>query len=175
MAQIKEKIESDETGRYPAGSGKPETGNQPGKAANVAKSFGYVYTRYADDIAFSGDVIPTTFIKYVTNIVTDCGFTINKNKVRLYGESGNKILTGISLAGDKPRIPRDYRRSLEKELFYIKKFGFNAHVSHMKIRRYNYLESVIGRVDFWRMVEPDNRIASEMSKYLHEEFKKRIG
>ena len=52
----------------------------------LAKSFGYVYTRYADDIAFSGDVIPTTFIKYVTNIVTDCGFTINKNKVRLYGD-----------------------------------------------------------------------------------------
>lgn len=43
MAQIKEKIESDETGRYPAGSGKPETGNQPGKAANVAKSFGYAF------------------------------------------------------------------------------------------------------------------------------------
>ena len=140
----------------------------------LAKRFGYSYTRYADDIAFSGDEIAVTFISYVRNIIEDCGFALNEKKVRLYGEKGNKILTGISLASGQPRVPRDYRRGLEKELFYIKKYGFDAHVNHMKIRRYNYLESIMGRVDFWKMVEPDNKFADEMSVYLHDEYKRRL-
>lgn len=139
----------------------------------LARRFGYVYTRYADDIAFSGDEIPVTFIKYVKGIIEDCGFTVNEKKVRLYGLNGNKILTGISLAGGKLRVPRDYRRKLEIELFYIKKYGIDAHMNHMKIRRYNYLESIMGRVDFWRMVEPNNKFAASMSDYLHEEYRLR--
>lgn len=141
----------------------------------LGKRFGYTYTRYADDIAFSGEEIPVAFIKYVKDIVTDCGFAINEKKVRLYGKNGNKILTGISVASGKPRIPRDYRRNLEKELFYIKKYGIDAHMNHMKIRRYNYIESIIGRVNFWRMVEPDNKLAIEMSAYLREEHKRKKG
>lgn len=139
----------------------------------LAKRFGYTYTRYADDIAFSGENIFIGFIKYVKEIVEDCGFAINEKKVRLYGEKGNKILTGISMASGRPRVPRDYRRKLEKELFYIRKYGIDAHMNHMKIRSYNYLESIMGRVDFWKMVEPDNRLANEMSVFLRDEYKRR--
>ena len=140
-----------------------------------AKSCKCIYTRYADDIAFSGDEIPVAFIKYVKDIISDCGFEVNEKKVRLYGKKGNKILTGISLASGKPRVPRDYRRNLEKELYYVKKYGIDAHMNHMKIRRYNYLESLIGRVDFWQMVEPDNKLAASMSEYLQEEYRLRLG
>lgn len=140
----------------------------------LAKKYGYVYTRYADDIAFSGDEIAVAFIRYVKDIVTDCGFTVNENKVRLYGKNGNKILTGISLASGKPRVPRDFRREIEKDLFYIRKFGLEAHMNHMKIRRYNYINSIIGKVDFWRMVEPENKFVEDMSAYLHEEYKKKL-
>lgn len=139
----------------------------------LAKQFGYVYTRYADDIAFSGDYIPVAFIQYVKDVVVDCGFIVNEQKVRLYGEKGNKILTGISMANGQARIPRDFRRSLEKELYYVKKYGLDAHMNHMKIRRYNYIKSLIGRVDFWRMVEPDNKFAASMSEYLQVEYKLR--
>lgn len=140
----------------------------------LARRFGYTYTRYADDIAFSGEEIPVAFIKYVKQIVSDCGFAINEKKIRLYGPKGNKILTGISLATGQPRVPRDFRRRLEKDLFYIRKYGIDAHINHMKIRQYNYLESIMGQVDFWCMVEPGNSFASEMSAYLHSEYKKRL-
>ena len=134
------------------------------------KCFYYGY-EFSEQVESS---VRTAFIKYVKEIVSDCGFAINEKKIRLYGPKGNKILTGISLANGQPRVPRDFRRRLEKDLFYIRKYGIDAHINHMKIRRYNYLESIMGQVDFWCMVEPGNSFASEMSAYLHSEYKKRL-
>lgn len=136
----------------------------------LAKHFDLHYSRYADDIAFSGESIPSLFITYASDIITDCGFKVNDSKIRLYGEHGNKIITGISLATGVPRIPRDYRRRLEKELHYIDKYGLKGHVAHNKIRDPRYLESLIGRVGFWLMVEPDNAYARQMQAKLKLEM-----
>ena len=137
----------------------------------IAKKYHLRYSRYADDIAFSGECISVKFIEYVKEIITDCGFLVNDNKIRLYKEYGNKILTGLSLATGVPRLPRDYRRSLEKELFYINKYGIKGHISHNKIRTSNYLESILGKVRYWLMIEPNNTFAQQMYEKLFAEYK----
>lgn len=137
----------------------------------IAKKYNLKYSRYADDIAFSGECISVKFIEYVKGIITDCGFLVNDNKIRLYKEYGNKILTGLSLATGVPRLPRDYRRSLEKELFYINKYGIKGHISHNKIRTSNYLESILGKVRYWLMIEPNNTFAQQMYEKLFAEYK----
>lgn len=139
----------------------------------LAKKFSLNYTRYADDIAFSGEDINAKHIEYVSAIIQECGFIVNQKKVRLYKEYGNKILTGISLASGEPKLPRDYRRSLEKELYYIEKFGLSGHMAHNKIRKANYLESIIGKVEYWLMIEPENPYALKMQKFLWSEYRKR--
>lgn len=137
----------------------------------IAKKYKLNYSRYADDIAFSGESINVKFIEYVKDIITDCGFFVNDKKIRLYKEYGNKILTGISLATGVPKLPRDYRRSLEKELFFINKYGIKGHISHNKIRKSNYLESIIGKVRYWLMIEPNNTFAQQMYEKLYAEYK----
>lgn len=137
----------------------------------IAKKYNLKYSRYADDIAFSGKSISAKFIEYVENIIMDCGFCVNVNKIRLYRKHGNKILTGISLANGIPRLPRNYRRSLEKELYFIKKYGFKGHITHNKIRQPNYLESILGRVRYWLMVEPNNSFAQNFYEILLQEYK----
>ena len=137
----------------------------------IAKKYNLKYSRYADDIAFSGECISVKFIEYVKGIITDCGFLVNDNKIRLYKEYGNKILTGLSLATGVPRLPRDYRRSLEKDLFYINKYGIKGHISHNKIRTSNYLESILGKVRYWLMIEPNNTFAQQMYEKLFAEYK----
>lgn len=111
----------------------------------LAKKFTLNYSRYADDIAFSGNKINGCFVRYACDIIKDCGLTVNENKIRLYNNRGSKILTGISLASGVPKITRSYRRELVQELYYIKKFGLNGHTSHNKIRKSNYIESLIGK------------------------------
>lgn len=134
----------------------------------LAKKFKLNYSRYADDIAFSGERICPKFITYVNDIIEDCGFSVNRSKIRLYKEHGNKILTGVSLSTGQPRIPRDYRRRLQKDLHYIDKYGIKGHMMHNKIRDPRYLESIIGRLGFWLMIEPDNTFAQGMMVKFRE-------
>lgn len=137
-------------------------------------AYNYKYSRYADDIGISGAYISESFISTVTDVIQDCGFTVNNNKTRLYGQQGNKILAGVSLANGDVRIPRNYRRSLEKDLFYIMKYGYDAHVAHNKVRKANYLQSTMGKVDYWLMIEPKNEMALKAKDYLSKIYKERV-
>lgn len=139
----------------------------------LGKKFGFRYSRYADDIAFSGDDIPASFIPYVSEIITDCGFIVNEKKIRLYKGHSRKILTGITLMDEGLRLPREYRRQLEKEFHYIQTYGIIGHMNHCHIRKHNYLESLIGKVGYWLMIEPENVLARRMQAYLMSESDKK--
>ena len=79
------------------------------------------YTRYADDLTFSGDLIPGKFIEYITQIINQEGFEVNTPKTRLYKKRSKRIVTGISVIGDEIKLPRKYKRQLKLELHYIMK------------------------------------------------------
>lgn len=135
-----------------------------------SKRFDLKYTRYADDMTFSGESIPAIFIEYISNIIADEDFKVNKSKTRLYQKKCKKIVTGISVSDSEIKIPRNYKRSLKQELHYIHKYGLNSHISKKKIRKSNYLYSLIGKVNFWLSIEPKNEFAirskNELYKYL---------
>lgn len=69
------------------------------RLAALAKSFGAHYTRYADDLAFSGGrefslrTIP--FLAAVKDIVSDEGFALNSRKTRIMRRGGCQRVTGI--------------------------------------------------------------------------------
>lgn len=140
----------------------------------LCQEYEYKYTRYADDMAISGNYISPRFIDVVTDVIQDCGFVVNKKKTRLYGEKGNKIITGVSLANNDVRIPRAYRRELSKELHYIQKYGYDAHVKRRKIKASNYLQSIMGKLNYWLMVEPKNQEARKGYEYLYPIYKERV-
>lgn len=141
----------------------------------LAKNLGYRYSRYADDISFSGDEIPTAFIKYATDIIEDCGFTVNPKKVRLYKEKDYKILTGVALKNGGIKLPREKRREYEQEIYYTLKYGVNTRIK----RNYNsfstYILSLLGRANFWLMLEPDNRYVKDAIPQLRLLYKNAIG
>lgn len=136
-----------------------------------AKKFNLKYTRYADDLTFSGDNIPVKFIEYISDIINDEGFEVNETKTRLYQNKSKRIVTGISVIGKEIKVPRGYKRKLKQELHFIKKFGLDSHISKKKIRKHNYLFSIAGKVNFWLSVEPKNQNALESKKMLDEYIK----
>lgn len=143
---------------------------------SLSKKFDLRYTRYADDLTFSGNKIPSKFIEYATEIISDEGFNVNESKTRLYKNDDKKIkrkriVTGISVTEDKIKIPRKYKRDLKQELHYIFVFGLQSHIRKQKIKKINYLHSIIGKVNFWISVEPDNEYAIESRTKLIEIYK----
>jgi len=65
----------------------------------AAKSFGAAYTRYADDLVFSGDASfarrSTSFLAMVAKIARDEGYALNRRKTRIMPRSGCQRVTGL--------------------------------------------------------------------------------
>jgi hypothetical protein len=133
---------------------------------NFSKRFNLKYTRYADDLAFSGNEIPVKFIDYISKIINSAGFVVNEKKTFLQQSVGKRILTGISIADKKILVPREYKRNLKQEIHYVKTYGLASHIRKMKIRNPNYLFSLMGKLRFWLSVERDNKYAQDSLEFL---------
>ncbi len=69
------------------------------RLSGLAGSFGARYTRYADDLAFSGDRIfarrREKFLELVARICLDQGFAVNPRKTRILHQCQRQSLTGL--------------------------------------------------------------------------------
>ena len=63
----------------------------------------------------------------VTNIVKDCGFSINEQKTRFASHAGRQEVTGLIVNNEKISVPNDYIKEIRKELYYVKKYGIKEH------------------------------------------------
>ncbi len=136
------------------------------RLSGLAGKYNLQYTRYADDLTFSGERIPISFPEIVKEIVSDAGFSVRDEKTRLCRSEGKRVVTGVSVSGEKVQIPRRYKRKLRQEVHYILRFGYLSHTSKRKIRDPFYLDSVYGRLMFWRWVEPDNEFAADAAERI---------
>lgn len=140
----------------------------------LCKKMNYRYSRYADDIAISGKNIESWFADYVKKIIVECGFEVNEAQVKLYNGNGAKILTGVSMANNRIRLPRDYRRSLQMELYCISHYGLYDHLRRKKINHPGYLASLLGKLNYWLMLEPDNAFAKQSYCELSQLYRQSI-
>jgi RNA-directed DNA polymerase len=79
------------------------------RLSGLARSFGAVYTRYADDLTFSGPARFGTslrdFIPLVSQIVRQERFRLNPSKKKVLRSTGRLVVTGV-VVNDKPNVSR---------------------------------------------------------------------
>lgn len=136
------------------------------RLAGLAKHSGLVYSRYADDLTFSGARITLGFVKLVEQIVVSENFKIRTDKTVLCRDPGQRVVTGLSVNSARPVPTRQFRRSVKQAVYYIEKYGFRSFASKQKIRDPFYLESLFGKLTFWNWVEPDNEYVLASSKRI---------
>ncbi|AXQ23142.1 RNA-directed DNA polymerase [Acinetobacter wuhouensis] len=136
-----------------------------------SKKNALTYTRYADDLVFSGKYISLKFRNFVIFLIRKYGFQINSKKTSLKVNAGQNIITGI-LVKDTIFVPKKYKRKLRQEMFYIKKFGLLSHIATTNIRDPNYVYSLMGRLNFVLTVEPENEEFIEYQNYIKRILKK---
>ncbi|MCW2814891.1 MAG: retron-type RNA-directed polymerase [Nocardioides sp.] len=75
----------------------------------LAASWGGRYTRYADDLAFSGDrgwaTGTSRLLDVVETVVRDEGFRLNPRKTGVMPRAGRQTLGGL-VVNERPRVPR---------------------------------------------------------------------
>lgn len=118
----------------------------------LCKKYNVTYTRYADDLTFSGNKIPKSFIKYVREIISQEGFKINENKVWIRRKSRQQLVTGL-VVNDVPSIPRQKRKRI-RAMFH------QASINPAKFR--HRIDELTGYLGFLNMVQPNY---SQIPKY----------
>lgn len=140
----------------------------------LSKRFNLIYTRYADDITFSGEYIPNKFIEYTHSIIENSGFIVNKEKTKLLRKNTKKIITGVSISSGIPTIPKALKRRLRQEAFYIHKYGYHQHIKHCK-RDIDplYKLRLLGKFSYWNSIERNNENVKTLVKQLKLDIKKK--
>ena len=129
------------------------------------------YTRYADDLTFSGDFDYKSLFNFVKHRLKLMELDINDKKTKILKRSSSQIVTGIVL-NEKIQVPKDYRRKIRLEIHYIKKYGLHQHLkkTQNKISTDNYLESLIGKVNYCLFINSNDLAMLEYKDYLHSLF-----
>ena len=130
------------------------------------------YTRYCDDMTFSGDFDPAEVVRFVRLELRKMGFLLNKQKTRIQRPGQQQTVTGI-VVNEKLSIPADYRRKLRQELYYCRKFGIQEHLQKigLEIPEDTYRMQLLGKVNYVLQVHPDDRDLLETRKWLKQSTK----
>jgi len=122
------------------------------------------YTRYCDDMTFSGRFDKEKIISFVGGRLKTFGFTLNHKKTKLLTKGKRQIITGI-VVNEYLNTPRIYRKEIRKQIYYCKKFGIEKHLQNigLDIEKDIYLESLKGKILFVLHV---NKEDIEFKNYL---------
>jgi retron-type reverse transcriptase len=85
----------------------------------LAEESGWAYTRYADDMAFSGEGRPHQLIRIVEQIIQDEGFQPARRKTRVMSQHQRQIVTGL-VVNERVSLPRPKRRLLRAMLHRLR-------------------------------------------------------
>ena len=132
--------------------------------SSYTKEFNISYTRYADDMTFSGDFNPHRLIKKISDIVHSNGFNINSKKTRVAYKNARQEVTGI-VVNSHMQVSKNKRRDIRQQVYYINKFGLDSHLTHIQETRSNYLNHLLGQINFCLFVNPKDK---EMRQYFEQ-------
>ena len=121
----------------------------------LAGTTGSTYTRYADDLVFSGDKVPTS--DAVAGVLERHGFTLRDGRCHVQIRGCSQFVTGLHVFdGGKPRLPRRLKRRLRLVLHYVERFGLDAHFEHAASRPLTTSPiALAGLLRYAQSVEPD--------------------
>ena len=130
------------------------------------------YTRYCDDMTFSGDFDPAEVIRFVRLELKKLGFLLNEQKTRIQRPGQQQSVTGI-VVNEKISIPADYRRKLRQELYYCRKFGIQEHLQKigLEIPEEMYRMRLLGKINYVLQVHPDDKDMLDARKWLQQSTK----
>ena len=118
----------------------------------LAKKHRFTFTRYADDLTFSGDqgTAVGRLLRSVRSILQAEGFTEHPTKTRVMRRANRQEVTGLTV-NDRPTVARAEIRTLRAILHQAARHGL---ASQNREQRPNFADYLRGRIAFICMVDP---------------------
>ena len=124
------------------------------------------YTRYCDDMTFSGCFDEREIISFVKGELRKLGLFLKNRKTAVISASKRQVVTGI-VVNEKMNVTKDYKKTIRQEIYYIKKFGLDEHLKRLGISdKQQYVLSLKGRIAFVLQTIPNNCEFIEYKNFL---------
>lgn len=130
------------------------------------------YSRYCDDMTFSGDFQPGLLHAKVRHTLDDYGFFLNEGKTRCLRPGQRQMVTGI-VVNRAPQLPRTTRRALRQALYHCEKHGVADHLAHGNdgavpeaAACQSYLASLLGQVSHLLHVNPQDEYFAKAKEQI---------
>lgn len=117
------------------------------RIAGFSKKYGFRFTRYSDDLTFSGSIVAGSIINFVRNVLSSEKLSINEKKIRLMEAHQKQEVTGI-VTNQKLQVSKSLRKKFRQEMYYIQKFGLDSHLQKIRNTRSHYLKHMLGIANF---------------------------
>ena len=131
------------------------------------------YTRYADDLTFSGEFDHKALLNFIDYKLKALGLKLNQSKTRLLRQNQAQVITGI-VVNEKIQVPRDYRKRIRLEVYYIKKFGIYNHLksNHSKVDAKTYLKALNGKINYCLFINPNDLDMKNYRDIIEDAYQK---
>ena len=123
------------------------------------------YTRYADDMTFSGTFDKDNLSNFVEELLKIHDLELNHEKTHYLKKNQRQIVTGI-VVNQKLQVPFEKRNAIRSDLYYIKKFGIEEHKTFRKIKKSNYISHLLGKINFILNINPNDQEFKEYKQFL---------
>lgn len=121
----------------------------------LAEKTGIRYSRYADDITFSGPCTQLPKIKLIEQIIIEESFYVNKIKTRISKKWQKQIVTGLTVT-DGVHVPKSYKKDVWRHLYFSRKYGPNDHLKKInQLDKACFKDWLLGRIFFVKHIEPN--------------------
>lgn len=138
------------------------------RIAGFSKKYNIRYTRYADDLTFSGDFKEGYVIEFIKMVLKADGFIINESKTRVRKKNQRQEVTGI-VVNEKMQASRSYRRDFRQQMYFVKKYGLDSHVNNIEGGNpVKYLYHLLGMANFIINVNQNDIEVKEDYLYLKD-------
>ena len=136
------------------------------RLSRLAKSYHAEYSRYADDITFSGNAGIKAILPVAEKILNEEGYLLNKNKTRIAYKHQRQEVTGLLVNGTTVRVSKQYLKKFSQEIYYCRKFGVQSHMEHIHCEKRFFQDHMYGKAYFIHMVDHDmgKRYFAELEK-----------
>ena len=128
------------------------------KVLKLCRKQGIHYTRYCDDLCFSGNFDSEALRKEVTKLLIEEGFFPNRKKTKVQKSGTRQCVTGL-VVNERAAVPAEYRKKIRQELYYIGRFGLRSHMERTKAEgsELSYLRKLLGRISYCLEIDPGNK------------------
>jgi RNA-directed DNA polymerase len=133
--------------------------------ADYCKENSIRYTRYADDLSFSGNFDEQKLFDFIKKVLAIIKLEINPDKTKLMKPNERQIVTGI-VVNEKAQVVFHKRNKLRQEIYYIKKYGLINHMERKGIKKRSYIEHLLGQVNFIIQINQNDKEFLQYKDFL---------